>query len=166
MNGLTRRDFLKWVGAGGAAIVALSAGARSFFHREPVGAVGRFGTARTMPFSFRAATGLPATRMPSYASLVVEGSVDPSAGTGRVKRALFAGAPAAQSEIELPGTSRWFRVAGVREEGRWLLVRGVAENPRAFGPGESRTALFRIDRAGGRVLAPFVDSDVELRLVG
>jgi hypothetical protein len=119
-----------------------------------------------MPFSFRAATGLPATRMPSYASLVVEGSVDPSAGTGRVKRALFAGAPAAQSEIELPGTSRWFRVAGVRREGRSLLVRGLAEDPGALGPGESRTALFRIDRAGGRVWAPFVDSDEELRLVG
>jgi hypothetical protein len=104
--------------------------------------------------------------MPNFASLVIEGSVDPAAGSGRVKRVVLAGAPDARSEIELPGTSRWYRIAGVRREGRSLLVRGLAEDPGALGPGESRTALFRIDRAGGRVWAPFVDSDEELRLVG
>jgi hypothetical protein len=165
MSRVSRREFLKWAGAGSVALAGVAAGAYSLLGKGAASAVRRL-VSPTAPYRFRAAAGVPSHPLPAYASFVVEGAVDPATGTGRFRKALFAGAPEAMSTIEFPGTSRWFRVTGVREKGTSLLVRAVAEDSGSLARGEGLTALVRVDRSARRVIAPLINSDIELRLTG
>jgi hypothetical protein len=165
MSEVTRRNFLKLAGAGSAALAAMSAGVAG------VGRVIGFGAAgssapRAAPVMFRATAGLPQRPYPAYASLVFEGSVDPAAGTGTLRRSVFAGAPEAMSGILLPGTERSYNVTGVTGDGGTLLVRAMADNSGVLGAGESPSILVRIDRMTGVVKAPFADRQLELQLAG
>jgi hypothetical protein len=163
MSQVTRRAFLKLVGAGSAALAAMGAGV--------IGAgrllrAGPGSPKRAAPIVFRATAGLPQRPLPAYASLVFEGSVDPVAGTGKLQRSLLAGAPEAMSGIRLPGMQRSYSVTSVTEDSGTLLVRATIEDRSDVAPGESPSILVRIDRQNGVVQAPFVDRQLELTLAG
>ncbi|TMK56628.1 MAG: hypothetical protein E6G54_09105, partial [Actinobacteria bacterium] len=103
MSDMNRRDFLKIAGAGSAVLAAIGAGVVAtgkVFRADPAS------SGPNEPLTFRATAGLPQQPYPAYASLVFDGSVDPSAGTGTIRRAVYAGAPEAMSTIVFPGTER------------------------------------------------------------
>lgn len=165
MSELTRRGFLKKAAAGSAAVAAAGAAYGG------VGKLLRLGstppaTSPTAPFAFRASTGLPQRPYPSYASLMLEGSVDPVSGTGMLKRSVAAGAPEAHSGIVLPGTERTYRIGAVRRDGRSLLVRGDLVSTGVGEKGEPSSILVRIDQAKGTVGLPFGSRQMELALAG
>lgn len=159
MSKVNRRDFLKLAGAGSAALVAVGAGVSG------VGRLIRRGSARGVSkFAFRATAGLPQKYpFPSYASMVVKGTVDPAAGTGSIQRSILAGAPEAMSDIVLPGTTRTFHVTSVRQSRSSLLVNAAIDDASTLGPGESPSITLGIDRGSGLIRAPFIDSELELQ---
>ena len=163
MRNLSRRDFMKLAGAGTAALAGVGAAVTALTSRVWPTALraSRAGSA----LRFRATTGLPQRPLPSYASLVWEGTVDPISGSGVLRRSVLAGAPEAMSAIELPGTARALRVTSVVDEGDSLLIRAMAEDPSVLGAGESPRTSIRIDQGRGLIWAPFVERQLELRLV-
>jgi hypothetical protein len=159
MSKVSRRGFLKLAGAGSAALVAIGAGVTG------VGKLFRPGDAQgTAKFAFQATAGLPQGPFPSYASLVLKGTVDPVAGTGTIERSVLAGSPESMSDIVLPGTTRTFHVVGVRRHRSALLVNAALDDMSTLGPGESPSITLRIDKGSELVRAPFVDQEVELQL--
>jgi len=154
MRKLSRREFLKVAGAGSAALAAGGALTTSLL-----------GHADGRTYAFRAVAGVPRAPLPSYASYVLDGSVDLTTGTGVLRKTVFAGAPDAMSPIALPGLSRSLRVTDVRRQGNSLLVEAVADDPAALTPEESPRSVIRIEPSEGVVLAPFVDTEVVLHLV-
>lgn len=155
MDEINRRKFLKLVGAGSGAIAAgvmlPTAGLSGLMGRDL--------------FAFRAVGGLPAGPIPSYATYVLEGHVNPLTLSGVITRTVFAGPPEAMSTIALPGLSRVIRVDGVRDLGSLLHVRGVVEDRSQLSAGESATMDLRIDRGAGVAHASFFRSMVPLRFV-
>jgi hypothetical protein len=161
MSKVNRRDFLKAAGAGSAALITIGAGVTG------VGRLIRRGGPRDAArFAFRATTGLPQRPFPSYASMVLKGTIDPVAGTGTIQRSVLAGPPEAMSDIVLPGTTRTFHVTSVRSKGRALLVNAAIDDVGALGPGEAPLMWLWIDRTSGVLRAPFVDRELELQLAG
>jgi hypothetical protein len=159
MSKVSRRGFLKLAGAGSAALVAIGAGVTG------VGRLIRPGDARgTTKFAFQATAGLPRRPFPSYASLVLKGTVDPVAGTGTIERSVLAGSPESMSDIVLPGTMRTFHVTSVRPNRSALIVDAALDDVSVLGPGESPSITLRIDKGSELVWAPFVDQEVELQL--
>jgi len=121
-------------------------------------------SARGDTVAFRAVTGVPAQPLPAYASFVLDGRVDLSAGTGTITKTIYAGAPDAMSSIVFPELSRSFRVTSVEGDAANLRIQGVIDDRTTLRPGEAHTATIVVDRRRGEVHAPLVDGDVLLRL--
>ncbi len=153
MKHIDRRGLFKLAGAGSA----LAAGAAL-----PV--VGRLAIQESNVFAFRATLGLPEPPLPSYATYVVEGTVNLLTGTGLVTSRMLAGHPGAESEIGLPGLARIIKVVGVDTQGSRVNVRGVIEDRSQLQPGESAQVELVIDRDRGVVKAPFLGRPVALTI--
>ena len=154
MDQLDRKHFLTLAGVGtvaaaGAAGIPL---ARHLTHADP------------KTITFHAATGLPQAPLPSYATQIVEGSVDLSHGTGLVTSRVLAGHPDATSAIGLPGLARVIRITTVQSEGQTLRLNGVIEDRSQLHRGESPKVEILIDHKRGLLHAPFLGQQIELKL--
>jgi hypothetical protein len=159
MNMLNRRNFLWTAGAAGAAVpltAALDLAGKSSSQSG--------GRAPGDLITFRAVAPLPQQPLPAYASHVLTGHIDVSSGTGMVTQTVFAGGPAAMSEIALPGLTRSIRVTSATESGDTLHVQGVVDDRSQLRAGESPLVELHIDRAAGLVEANFLGSTSQLRL--
>src|SRR5712691_1289408 len=116
-------------------------------------------------YQFRATLGLPEPPLPSYATYVVEGTLNLAAGTGLVASRILAGHPGAPSDIGLPGLGRIMKVTGVDDRGSQITVRGLIEDRSQLAPGENHQVELVIDRARGVLQAPFGSRSVVLMLV-
>jgi hypothetical protein len=154
MKHIDRRSAFKLAGAG----TLLVAGAAL-----PV--VGRLAAQQSNLFGFRAIVGLPEPPLPSYATYVVEGSVNLETGTGLVTTRVLAGHPGTASEIGLPGLGRIVRVLGIDKQDSLLAMRGIIEDRSQLQPGESPEVELVVDQRLGVVQAPFVGRMVSLALV-
>ncbi len=154
MKHIDRRSAFKLVGAG----TMLAAGAAL-----PV--VGQLAAQESNLFGFRATVGLPEPPLPSYATYVVEGSVNLATGSGLVTSRVLAGHPGALSEIGLPGLGRIIRVVGVDKQGSQLTMHGFIEDRSQLQQGESPQVELVVDRQRGVVQAPFGGRMVSLALV-
>ena len=154
MQQINRRNLFKLAGAG----AVLAAGVA-------IPAVGRLRIDQPDLFQFRATLGLPEPPLPSYATYVVEGTLNLAAGTGLVTSRVLAGHPGAPSDIGLPGLGRIMNVTGVDDRGSQLTVRGFIEDRSQLQPGENHQVELVIDRARGLVQAPFGIKAVVLTLV-
>ena len=154
MRQMNRRHLFKLAGAG----TVLAAGVA-------IPTVGRLRIDQPDLFQFRATLGLPEPPLPSYATYVVEGTLNLAAGTGLVASRVLAGHPGATSDIGLPGLGRIMNVTGVDDRGSQLTVRGLIEDRSQLQPGESHQVEVVIDRARGLVQAPFGSRAVLLTLV-
>jgi hypothetical protein len=112
----------------------------------------------------RATLGLPEPPLPSYATYVIEGTIDLAAGTGLLASRVLAGHPDAQSNIGLPGLGRTIAVTGVEERGSQLTLHGLVQDRSQLQPGEKAEVTILVDRARGVVQAPFGRETVELKL--
>ncbi len=154
MKRIERRTFLKLVGLSGglAAAAALpSASALVAGSRSSV--------------AIRAEAGMPAKPLPSMATHVLEGWVDPKAGTGKLTSTIFAGQPGATSNIAFPGLTRLISVTGVQTSGDQLRIAGIVSDRSQLTPTESPVVSIVIDRLGGIATARLRGNDVTLRLV-
>jgi hypothetical protein len=153
MNKLNRKSFFKVAGAGSVAVV----GAAGFpLAREVEGT--------SKGFAFRARTGLPKPPLPSYATYIVEGTVDLSRGSGLITSRVLAGHPDASSAIGLPGLARLIRVTGVDSQAKQVRLRGVIDDRSQLARGESANVEVLVDRERGMVRAPFLGHSTELEL--
>jgi hypothetical protein len=139
----------------GAAVVAAGAA-------MPV--AGFFGWTGKDQLRFRAVTGMPRAPWPTYASYVIEGTVDLRARTGQLAKSIHAGAPEAMSGIVFPGTARSVRVTDVRRTGTSVVIQGELVEKSLLLKGESPTFNLQIDQATGLARADLFGSTVTLRL--
>ena len=153
MKHIHRRSVFKLAGAG----TVMAAGAAL-----PI--VGRIASQESDVFGFRATLGLPEPPLPSYATYVVEGSVNLTTGVGLVTSRVLAGHPGAPSDIGLPGLGRIVRVEAVRAHGSQLSLRGLIEDRSQLQTGESPQVEITIDRQLGTVQAPFGNRTLALNL--
>jgi hypothetical protein len=153
MHQVNRRHLFKLAGVG----TALAAGVA-------IPTLGRLRNDSQNQYQFRATLGLPEPPLPSYATYLMEGTVDLLAGTGLVVSRVLAGHPDAQSNIGLPGLGRIIAVTQVEERGAQLALRGVVQDRSQLQPGENPEVDIVIDRASGVVQAPFGRESVALRL--
>ncbi len=154
MKRIERRTFLKLVGLSGglAAAAALpSASALVAGSRSSV--------------AIRAEAGMPAKPLPSMATHVLEGWVDPKAGTGKLTSTIFAGQPGATSNIAFPGLTRLISVTGVQTSGDQLRIAGIVSDRSQLTPTESPIVSIVIDHIAGIATARLRGNDVTLRLV-
>ena len=112
----------------------------------------------------RATLGLPEAPLPSYATYVIEGTVDLAAGTGLLASRVLAGHPDAPSNIGLPGLGRIIAVTEIEEHGSQLTLHGLVQDRSQLQPGERPEVNIVVDRARGLVQAPFGRETVVLRL--
>lgn len=154
MQQMNRRKVFKLAGLGSA----VAAGAVL-----PV--VGPPALERMDHLGFRASIGLPEAPLPSYATYVVEGTLNLMNGSGLITSRVLAGHPDAQSDIGLPGLTRVIRVLGVDRRDSQLAVRGIVEDRSQLQPGESAQVEILIDRQKGVVQAPFVGRTVTLNMI-
>jgi len=148
MEQMDRRDFVKLAGVGTAAAAAAASVPLAAQLVQKTGDVLRF----------RASGGLPdgGSKMPAYATHIVEGTVDLSAGTGLVTSRVLAGHPDDPSMVGLPGTSRVMRVTGVARKGSVYRLQGLVEDRSQLARGESHRVEIVVDQGRKVVLAPFV----------
>jgi|SRR5579864_1618668 len=154
MENVNRRRLFK-LAAVGSAVAATAA-------LPVVGNVAR--PTEPGPFDVHATLGLPQAPLPSYATYVLEGTLDLVRGAGLLTSRVVAGHPGDPSEIGLPGLTRIIKVTQVDVNGPMLTVNGVIEDRSQLMPGESPNVELTIDRARGTVLAPFGDRRVTLNL--
>jgi hypothetical protein len=114
---------------------------------------------------FRATLGLPQPPLPSYATYVIDGSLDLASGTGLVASRVLAGHPGAPSAIGLPGLGRIMQVTRVERQGAQLTLRGLIEDRSQLQPGENHQVELVIDQARGVLQAPFGSRSVVMTLV-
>jgi hypothetical protein len=154
MNNLDRRRLFKLAGVGSA----LAAGAAL-----PV--VGRTAAQTDAHvFGFRGSIGLPEPPLPSYATYIVEGTLNLATGVGLVTSRVLAGHPDDTSEIGLPGLGRIVKVTQIENNGPQIAVRGVVEERSQLEPGESPRVELVIDRSRGTLTAPFGGRTLTLAL--
>jgi len=173
MDPVDRRKFLKFVGMGSGIAVAgavASGGILSLLGKAGGGGAVMAGSMAKSQgpdaLSFRAVAGMPSAPLPAYASYVLEGSVNSMARTGVLSRTVFAGAPAAMSDIALPGLSQTIRVTDVRPGHDVLRIHGFVADRSQIGPGESQNVEILVDRLRRIVRAPFSGSTVNLIMQG
>ncbi len=159
MAKISRRGFLKIVGVGSGAMAAVAI----------IPARVLTGNTMSVPeqsdiIRFRAVGGLPDGPFPSYASHVVQGSIDLKSRSGVVTKTVFAGPPEAMSAIAIPGLSRIVRVTGIEASESLLHVTGVIDDRSQLQLGENPSVEFWIDRSAGVVRSHFLGSKVGLRL--
>ncbi|TMF91452.1 MAG: twin-arginine translocation signal domain-containing protein [Chloroflexi bacterium] len=153
MKEMDRRGFLKLAGTGSAVAAAAA---------MPI--IGSSMSADAGAFRFSAALGLPEGPLPSYATQILEGSVDLERGTGVITSRLLAGHPEATSDIGLPGLARVIRVTAATTEGARIHIQGLIEDRSQLRPGESPKVEIIVDRARGLVEAPVLGRRVNLKL--
>jgi hypothetical protein len=153
MQQVNRRRLFKLAGVGTVVAAGIA-----------VPTVARLQTAKQDQFQFRATLGVPERPLPSYATYVLEGTVNVLKGTGLLASRVLAGHPDAQSNIGLPGLGRIITVTHVEERGSLLTVRGIVEDRSQLQPGENPEVNVVIDRSHGTVQAPFGRESVVLRL--
>lgn len=154
MKTLARRDFLKMAGAGAATVIAGAV--------VPVS--GYFAWMGKNVLRFRAVAGMPKAPWPTYASYVIEGTVDMRQGNGNLVKSIYAGAPDAMSGIAFPGTVRSVRVTSVKESGGSISIGGEIAEKSTLLQGESPTFSIVVDRAKGLANADFLGHKVVMRL--
>jgi hypothetical protein len=156
MGQMDRRDFVKLAGAGTAAAAA--------FAGVPLAAqlVKKTGDVLT----FRASGGLPdsTSKLPSYATQIVEGTVDLSTGTGLVTSRVLAGHPGDPSMVGLPGTGRVMRITSATREGSVYKLQGLVEDRSQLVRGESHRVEIVVDPRRKVVHAPFAGRQKSLTL--
>ena len=155
MNPVDRRNFLK-LAAKGSALAAAAA-------VLPLSGVLEWTGQGT--FKFRAVTGLPRDPLPTYASFVVEGTVDLDRGTGIVTKSLYAGAPQAMSNILFPGTARTIRVTTVDRSANQVRLDGVVDTRDALTARENRNVTIVIDTGQKVAQADFLGTAVVLQVL-
>ena len=126
MQHMNRRSMFKLAGAGSAMVAGAAL---------PV--VGRLATEQANRFGFKATLGLPEPPLPSYATHLVEGTVDLRTADVEHRR-------------EHPPDK--------------LAVHGIVEDRSQLQPGESPQVELLIDRRRGVVHAPFADRSVTLSI--
>ena len=157
---MDRRKFLGVVGAGSAAAVttaALSAAAAA-----PAASPAARGSG---VLHFRAETGLPGQPWPTYATAIVEGSVDLQSGTGLVATRMLAGPAGNQADIGLPGTARLIRITKATTGGSSVHMQGVVEDRSTLVKGESARKNFVLDQASRQLRAVIAGTEMSLALV-
>jgi hypothetical protein len=154
MEPLTRRSFVKLAGAGSAA-AATAAG---------VPFASRLMDRRGDTLRFRASGGLPSAPLPSYATHLVEGTVDLATQSGTVTSRVLAGHPGATSSIGLPGLARIIRITEAADEGGRVRLRGLIEDRSQLRRGESARVEIVVEKKHGVVHAPFLGRQVALTL--
>jgi hypothetical protein len=156
MNNIDRRRLFKLAAAGSVA----AAGAA-------VPVVGRLtSNVDDHPtISIRATHGLPEPPLPSYATYVVEGTLNLATGAGLITTRVLAGHPGDPSEIGLPGLTRVININQIDSNASQLRVRGVIEDRSQLQPGESSRVELLVDRTQRTVTAPFVGRTVTLAMV-
>jgi len=132
MEQMDRSTFMKLAGAGSVAAAVPMAG--------------KLAAQDDSRLQFKALGGLPKAPLPSYATHVVEGTVDLTTGTGIVTTRVLAGHPGGTSGVGLPGLARIIRIDRVVAERDEYRLAGV------------------IDRKNGVVRAPFAGRQVSLPL--
>ena len=152
-DALDRRAFLKVAGLGSASAAGFAA--MPLLTRVQ---------SESNELTFRAATGLPRVPLPSYATHIVEGSVDTSNGSGLITSRVLAGHPGDTSSIGLPGLARVIRVTAADTRGQQLRLRGVIEDRSQLRHDESSTVEIVVDKKRGVVHAPFLGRQIELQL--
>jgi hypothetical protein len=114
---------------------------------------------------FKAVGGLPEAPLPSYATHLIEGTVDLRAGTGIVTTRVLAGHPGGTSGVGLPGLARIIRIEQVESEGDRYRLSGVVEDRSQLRRGETADVEIVVDRKRGVVHASFLGRRVTLPLV-
>ncbi len=156
MDKMSRRKFLKLIGAGSGVLAASALsmpGVMSLVQNKD-------------SLSFRGVAGVPANAFPAYASYIVQGHVSLSTKTGVVTKGLYAGAPSENSSLALPGTSRAVRVTDVFKDGEVTRILGVVDDRSTLLPGETARVDIMLDQAAGIAEAVFFGSRVTMRLTG
>src|SRR5713226_1350152 len=139
MTEISRRKFLKMLSAGTgimAAGVLIPGGVLTS---------GRVIQASKNKLKFRAVGGLPQGVFPSYASYVIEGTIDLRTHSGVATKNVFAGPPEAMSSIALPGLSRTIRITQVEDSGSVLRLRGVVDDRSQLRAGENPNIDITVD---------------------
>jgi hypothetical protein len=155
MNPVDRRNFLK-LAAQGSALAAAAA-------VLPLSGVLEWTSQGAL--KFRAVAGLPRNPLPTYASFVVEGTVDLDRGTGTVTKSLYAGAPQAMSNILFPGTARTIRVTTVDRSANQVRLAGVVDAREALTARENRNVTIVIDTSQKLAHADFLGTAVVLEVL-
>ena len=153
MQHMNRRSMFKLAGAGSAMVAGAAL---------PV--VGRLATEQANRFGFKATLGLPEPPLPSYATHLVEGTVDLRTGVGIVTTRVLAGHPGGASGVGLPGLARIIRIDRVEAERGGYRLSGVVEDRSQLHRGESAEVEIVVDRKKGVVHAPFAGRQVTLPL--
>src|SRR5712691_3944654 len=153
MDQLDRKDFLKAAGVGSVAAAGIAGIplARQLAHQAPA------------TIGFRATAGLPQPPLPSYATHIVEGTIDPAHGTGLITSRVLAGNPDATSAIGLPGLARVIRITAIDQRGEKLRLRGLIEDRSQLRRGESPKIEILLDQKRGIIQAPFLGQTKELK---
>jgi hypothetical protein len=153
MHQVNRRHLFKLAGVGTVLVAGVA-----------VPTIARSRSEQQNQFQMRATLGLPQAPLPSYATYVIDGTVDLVAGTGTLASRVLAGHPDSQSNIGLPGLGRIIAVTRVEERGSQLTLRGLVQDRSQLQPGESPEVTLVVDRARGVLQAPFGRETVELKL--
>jgi hypothetical protein len=155
MNPVDRRNFLK-LAAKGSALAAAAA-------VLPLSGVLEWTSQGAL--KFRAVAGLPRNPLPTYASFVVEGTVNLDSGTGMVTKSLYAGAPQAMSNILFPGTARTIRITTVDRSANQVRLEGVVDAREALTARENRNVTIVIDTSQKLAHADFLGTAVVLQVI-
>jgi hypothetical protein len=150
MTQMDRSTFMKLAGAGSVAAAVPMAGKLAGQDHDRL--------------QFKALGGLPKAPLPSYATHVVEGTVDLKSGTGIVTTRVLAGHPGGTSGVGLPGLARIIRIDRVVSERDGYRLAGVIEDRSQLRRGEAAEVEIVVDRKCGIVHAPFAGRRVALPL--
>jgi len=150
MAQMDRRTFMKLAGAGSVAAAVPIAGRLASLDQDRL--------------QFRAVAGMPKAPLPSYATHLVEGTIDLSSGTGIVTTRVLAGHPGGTSGVGLPGLARIIRIDRVLAEPAGYRLSGVVEDRSQLQRGETAQVDIVVDRKNGVVHAPFSGRRVTLPL--
>jgi len=155
MEKMSRRNFVKLAGAGSAVAAASAAGVPLAAHVL---------TRDSGVLRFSATGGLPKKPLPSYATHVVEGTVDLAKGSGLVNSRVLAGHPGEPSIVGLPGLSRVYTITGIETDGPVYRLRGMVEDRSQLLRGESATVEILVDQQKKLVHLPFSGNPSTLTL--
>lgn len=155
MNPVDRRNFLKLAAKGSALAAAAAA--------MPLSGILKWTSPGAL--KFRAVAGLPRNPLPTYATFVVEGTVDLDRGTGIVTKSLYAGAPQAMSNILFPGTARTIRITTADRSANRLRLAGVVDAGEALAARENRNVTIVIDTRQKVAHADFLGTAVDLHVL-
>ena len=125
---------------------------------------GRVIQASKNKLKFRAVGGLPQGVFPSYASYVIEGTIDLRTHSGVATKNVFAGPPEGMSTIALPGLSRTIRITEVEDSGSVVRVKGVVDDRSRLHQGESPYVDITVDSGRETASSSFMNSQVSLKL--